>query len=69
MDVRSTSDHYNEPKLYCTQGAINFFQEVLKVDPRDLALRFEAWVLNKLHTVEGECGVTCRLSTSRSQLV
>ena len=59
MAVRSSTDHHNEPKIFFTQGAANFFRDVLKLDPQEVSLRFEAWVLNKLHT----WGILRHLST------
>lgn len=49
MAVRTSTEHHNEPKIFFTQGANNFFRNILKLDPRDVALKFEAYVVNKLH--------------------
>ena len=34
--------------MFCTQGAQNFMRDILKQEPDNLALKFEAWVINKV---------------------
>ncbi|KAI0751730.1 hypothetical protein C8Q80DRAFT_1075256, partial [Daedaleopsis nitida] len=50
MAVRSSTEQFNEPKIFFTQAASNFFCDILKLEPRDVALKFEAYVVQKLHT-------------------
>ena len=46
--VRGSPDHLQELKVFCTQGVQSYMREVLKQEPDNLVLRFEAWVINKV---------------------
>jgi hypothetical protein len=44
--VHGDIEDYHEPKVFCSDKAINFFKEVLNTDPRQLAVKLEAWAVS-----------------------
>jgi hypothetical protein len=48
MAVRGSVEDYNEPKLFFSDKAFRFVNEVLDLDPQNIALKFEAWCVSGL---------------------
>jgi hypothetical protein len=46
LAVRNSVHQYHEPKLFMSDKAEQFIKNVLAMEPKDLALRFEAWVMS-----------------------
>ncbi|KAH7918583.1 hypothetical protein BV22DRAFT_1051637 [Leucogyrophana mollusca] len=43
-------EHYNVPKVFCTERAEKFLKDILEIDPKRLALKLESWVVGNLVT-------------------
>jgi hypothetical protein len=46
LAVRSSVHQYHEPKLFMSEKAVQFMKHVLRMEPKDLTLRFEAWAMS-----------------------
>ncbi|KAG2058715.1 hypothetical protein BDR06DRAFT_875830, partial [Suillus hirtellus] len=42
--VHGDIKHFHEAKIFCTHKAQSFVKEVLNLDPKCFALKFESWV-------------------------
>ncbi|KIJ60265.1 hypothetical protein HYDPIDRAFT_76224, partial [Hydnomerulius pinastri MD-312] len=42
--VRSDVEHFHEAKIFCSPKAATFIKDVLKYEPKHLALKLESWV-------------------------
>jgi hypothetical protein len=48
MAVRGSVEDYTEPKLFFSEKALRFVKDVLQLEPKTLALKFEAWCVSGL---------------------
>jgi hypothetical protein len=46
--VRGDVCEYHAPKVFMSNKALQFTKTVLKMEPKDLALKFESWVVSGL---------------------
>ena len=66
MAVRGSVEDYHEPKVFFSEKAERFVKQVLKLEPRELALKLEAWAVSGIGNKVTPCHIRFLLISFRS---